>query len=259
MVDCSIILSTGFLILFIAISAISIGTTAWLYPSTSGGLQVYQVGNNKVSFCEAYPYTYLRPIRFTWNTDGQATTNCGWSVGVTSYRIAAAIVTIVMTFAYILALCGTEWLLLLLPYELVFYIFLSVLWFTVSVVDITTLCNAALSCTDLADNLNKYFNFAQSTGSLKCDLAIYGVTVAVDLAIAIIVTIRCITAIYYGSSTGKSTTTASTSNGPAKESSIREVQVTTTSKSANSSSRAQAVSPKSFNESPSWMTSVDDA
>lgn len=235
-------------------SGISIGISAWQYTSNSAGLQIYYSATNEVNFCDAYPYTYLRPIRFTWTNGVQQTTNCGWSVGDTSYRIAAAVATILMTFAYIFAFCGTEWLLCLIPYEILFYIFISVLWFTVSVVDITTLCNAALSCTDLSNNLKKYFDFSNNLDNFKCNVSIYGITIAIDLAIAILVTVRCITAIYYGSTSG--TQGGANSQPPAKAPSVREVQVTT--KSAGST-QSQAATPKSFNESPSWMTPVDDA
>ena len=188
---CQNVFDSSALVTLIVGSIVSIAISAWQNESDSNGLDATYNGETG-DFCDTYPYNYLRPNRFTYNSGGDRI-YCGYGEGNTGYRLTVACCSFVsfvllmfafqMTFLQIETVRSSIWLIF------------SILWFTVTVADISSLANGSLACMEFASNYD-------GNMGAKCELTDYGITVAVDLMMSFLVITRYIALIYFKDSMG---------------------------------------------------------
>jgi hypothetical protein len=168
-----------FLFTFLLISGgiVSIAFSSWQFQvKGDSDLQfIYLQSGEKVDFdyvCNHFPFNWMRPFRVT--ADGLSSSLCGFSEANTGFRLALACVTV---------LAGV-WLVFhknvenakLYTYWGLFAV--MVFWLAASVADIIAVLQGGKSC---QQGLAEY-----SDGFLNCDTAEYGITIAIDILMCLI-------------------------------------------------------------------------
>lgn len=171
--------------LFIATGIISLVISGLQYTSKVDSKVAYYetYGNPPVNHlyagddvCTTAPFSSLRPFKFTCSDDYECTSFCGYGQANTAYRMSVAAVTFLGGIALLFKHVTETY-----PSYVYWSMFvLAIIWFTVTVADITALVNSTDACVQMWETWYEY-------AGLKCDNATYGVTIALDILACIVV------------------------------------------------------------------------
>eukprot|EP01035_Chromulina_nebulosa_P034173 gene34173-45829_t len=166
-------ISLAFFIVSAGIS--SIGVSTWQFRVVDNGIYFYNkytlASESLSTICSSFPYEYLRPFSLEYLSD---TAYCGYGTSNTSFRLALAIVTVI--FGVLMATPVLKERPNLTSLTL---FFISILWYSATVADSTAYINAAEACND---------SFGNQSG-VTCNGTNYGITVALDVLVSIIILI----------------------------------------------------------------------
>lgn len=98
---------------------------------------------------------------------------CGYSNGNTGWRLATAIVTLLFSVCIFLKIFDERPALLTSLYWALYSC-----WFLAAGLDVVAVANGQASCKDSFDAIN---------GTATCDNSVYGITIAIDVAICIVI------------------------------------------------------------------------
>ena len=165
--------------LMIGSSLVSIGISSWQYQSAEKNYTFYDENGKVVTdfvsqVCNAYPVEYARPWKIicTPSYCSGDYAYCGYSEGSTGYRIAIAIITVIVGALIGLNFLGKNGE---NPYVLAT---LLAAWIGVTASDCALLSNASSSCSaQMQLSINK---------NNACSMSEYGITIAVDIGATVI-------------------------------------------------------------------------
>eukprot|EP01040_Poterioochromonas_malhamensis_P004841 gene4841-5196_t len=154
-------------------SIISIAISSWQYQIDDATSE-----SNWKNYCDNYPTSMLRPISIKFNGRDDPSF-CGFSDGITGYRLAVAIVTILFSIVIFFGIFDERkgmfssgcWK-------------LYSLWFLAAGLDLVSVLNGQAGCKDSLDSVG------------DCDNSVYGLTIAIDAIMCFII------AAYIASHTG---------------------------------------------------------
>eukprot|EP01033_Poteriospumella_lacustris_P007924 gene7924-5698_t len=170
---------------FIAGGVISLVISGLQYTSNvSSEVKYYETYGNPQSthmyagddICTTSPFSALRPFKFSCSDGYECSSFCGYGQANTAYRMSVAALTFLGGIALLFKFVTETY-----PSFVYWSMFsLAIIWFTVTVADITALVNSTDACVSMWET---WYDYA----SLKCDNATYGVTIALDLLACIMV------------------------------------------------------------------------
>jgi len=149
-------------------AVISIGFSSWQFQNDDGGISWTPSWND---ICTSFPNDMLRPISVTIS---DKTSYCGYSNGNTGYRLTVAIITLIFSVGIFLQFFEERQMIL----NAIYWSLYS-LWFLASGLDIVAVANGQAACNDSLTSL--------SGSSSTCSNSVYGISIAIDIAICFVI------------------------------------------------------------------------
>eukprot|EP01036_Dinobryon_divergens_P036142 gene36142-46991_t len=169
--------SVSLAVFIISAGLSSIGVSTWQYSVVDNGITFENSSGSTESLstiCSTFPYEYLRPFSVAYSSDMSDNAYCGYGTSNTAFRLALAIATVI--FGVLMATPVLKGSPNLTSFTL---FFISILWYSATVADSTAFINGTEACNDGWGTIS----------GVTCNGANYGITVALDVMVSIIILI----------------------------------------------------------------------
>eukprot|EP01040_Poterioochromonas_malhamensis_P007679 gene7679-8292_t len=158
-------------ITLLSASIISIGFSSWQFQYDTGDLKWFPESWDDI--CTSFPIDMLRPVVVGIKGSDDKPSYCGYSNANTGYRLAVALITLFFSVAIFFRVFEERPAILSASFWGLYS-----LWFLAAGLDVVSIANGQAACQE--------DEFTVSGGTKECNNSIYGITIAIDAAICVV-------------------------------------------------------------------------